>query len=131
MFAAKRTASVEILARRYQPPTPTFSSSHGPTGSVSRTSVVKFTATYDHAVSSVTGADFNVASTTPGVSWTEAVAASADDKTWELFVSVASGFGATNFSVSTPRNSGSISPPNAAGTNNGFHIQCRPNLSLP
>ena len=88
-------------------------------------SVVTFTATFDHAVAGVVGSDFNVASTNGVVTWTETVTKKdATGKVWEVAVSVSGGFADTDFSVSTPENSGAIDRPNAAATNNNFALLC-------
>ena len=110
-------------ADRYTPPTPTFSSSHGPTGTAVTVTDIKFTATFDYAVANVAKGDFNVQSSASGVTWTETVSTT-DNKVWELIVSVTGGFVDTAFSVSMARDSGSITRPNAAATNNGFSISC-------
>lgn len=86
-------------------------------------SVVKFTATFDGEVTGVTAADFNVQSSVAGVTWTETLSTT-DNKAWELILSVASGSANTNFDVSMADSSGTITNPNAAGTNNGFTIRC-------
>ena len=108
---------------RYTPPTPTFSSDRGPSATVVRGSELKYTATFDSAVTGVVVADFGLASTTAGVVTTKSVS-TADNINWVLTVIVTGGVAETDLSVTMPANSGSIENKNTAGTNNGFFLTC-------
>ena len=84
---------------------------------------ITFTATFDKAVTGVAASDFGLASTASGVTTTVSMS-TVDSQTYVLSVTVTAGFKNTDFSVTMGRDSGSISPVNAAGTNNGFFIRC-------
>ena len=118
------------LALTYVPPTPTFASSHGPSGTTVASSVILFTAVFDNPVSGVQPSDFNVVSSDGTVTWAESVSTT-DNLSWVLAVSVASGFANTDFSVSMPRDSGAITDKNAAATNNGFSLTCTSWVAVP
>lgn len=108
--------------RRYNPPRPTFSSSHGATGSTVTAASMTFTATFDSAVTGVVASDFGLASSV-GTVTTSASAASSDNLVWVLSVTVTGNYAATQLSVTMADNSGSVAPANAAASNNGFLLQ--------
>ena len=107
---------------RYEPPTAVFSSSQGVTGSSVSEPQVKFTASFDHAVSGVTAADFGLLSSNAAVAYSTAVTGSG--KTWVITATITSGHADTDFSVTMAQDSGSIVKPNAAASNNGFALLC-------
>ena len=107
---------------RYAPPTPTFSSSQGTHAANVASSDVKFTATFDSAVTGVAVGDFGLTSSNADVVYTTSV--SGTGKVWVLTASVTDGYANTDFAVTMPSDSGAISKPNAAGANNGFKLQC-------
>ena len=110
------------LSLTYTPPLPTFSSVDGPTGTLVSHSVITFTATFTYAVTGVAVGDFGLSSTNGAVGYTTAVSSS-DNLAWVLTVTLNSGFAATDFAVTMPRDSGAIVDKNMAATNNGFKIK--------
>ena len=108
---------------RYNPPTPTFSSSIGVSGTVEATPQLTYTATFDTAVTGVVAADFGLASSVAGVTTTKSVSTT-DNLVWVLAVEITAGFATTDVSVTIPLDSGAIANKNAAGTNNGFYLTC-------
>lgn len=122
MHCALRALHATCVVCRYEPPTATFSSSQGITGSSVSQPQVKITATFDHAVTGVTAADFGLASSNAAVTYSTALSGSG--KTWVLTATITGGHANTDFTVTMPQNSGAIVKRNAAGANNGFSLLC-------
>ena len=82
-----------------------------------------FTATFDKPVIGVVSADFNLVSSTPGITTTRSVSTT-DNLKWVLAVEVTNGFATTALSVTMPADSGIIRDKNAAAVNQGFFLTC-------
>ena len=102
----------------FDPPTPTYSSTLGASGTVLNDGPVTVTATFDVPVSGVTAADFGVNAGSLSVSMSVAAESGGSlDTVWVLTIDILSGRTAGTITCSSMASrSGSISPPNEAGS---------------
>ena len=129
VISPKNEAAASSFALEYRPPTPTFTSQHGTSGTEVNEPVFYFTATYSTAVTGVTVDDFKLMASDSGLTrYTTELnqASSANAIKWVLKVTVLGPPSDVDFNVTTVSDSGSLSPNNAPATNNGFSILYRP-----
>ena len=122
-ISPSNSASSDTFDVSYEPPTATFSSDAGPSGTEVNGLELKYTATFDSAVTGVAVADFGLTSSAGGLTYTAAVATT-DNINWVLTATVTGGYTDSTLAVTMPANSGSIVDKNAVATNNGFSLDC-------